>query len=100
MSYVTIHINHVSQISVDIFSEKHRSVGGWTLYFELTPSSIARLRRFYQNDRRRCVVYTEWSRARWLAYREWSVRLWRNVGPSSMLPFNLLIANKGPHAQI
>ena len=82
-----IHVNNVNQVSVDIFSEKHKGVAKWRIYFCVTPSSVLRLRRVYQSYRKRCIVTREWSPGRWKAYKEWCTawvpgRLPNGGGPS------------------
>lgn len=68
---VGIHKNVQSQLSVDIFNERHAGVSKWRLYFTVTPATVARLRRLYRADKTRFIITGEWSAGRWRAYKQW-----------------------------
>lgn len=67
-----IHVNNVGQVSVDVFSDRRSAPNKWRVYFCVSASSIARLRRVYAAHKKACYVTREWSPSRWRAYKEWS----------------------------
>ena len=58
-------------MSVDVFSERHRGINKWFVYFCITPSSILRLRAFYIKYKKKTYVTRGWSPARYRMFREW-----------------------------
>lgn len=68
-----IHINNVGQVSVDVYSDKHKGAVKWVCYFCVRPTTVARLRRIYALFPRRFIVTKQWSPRRWRAYKDWAV---------------------------
>lgn len=82
-----IHKNVAGQISVDVFSPKHLGASKWRIYFALSHSSVARLRRIYKASPRAFYISNEWSSGRWRAYKVWAQdnpKPDQLVGPASL----------------
>jgi hypothetical protein len=86
-SLYRIAINGEGQYSVDVFNERRAFASKWRTYWNITPSSISRLRRMFLKHKKCFYVSHEWSNGRWRMFRDYRRSLFGGPAGLALSPY-------------